>query len=315
MNALVNIETLTAATVFAPGGVEIFISKLESDVRAMPKPDILTEGGREEIKSLAYKIARSKTALDDLGKDFVAELKKQTGKIDADRRIIRDRLDALKDEVRKPVTEWEGSEKARVDAHEAALTIIRGAAELGMEASAPSIRDRLRTIGQVAQRDWQEFAEQANGALAVAEDKLRGALIIAEKREAEAAELKRLQEAEQVRIAAEAKAKRDADAAATAAVAEAQRLEREKAAAERARVAAEEAAARAVEQERQRVAAEKAATEAAEQKRQANKRTRDKINREITSALSEVLTGNADEAAALIDAIVAGRIPHVTITY
>ena len=35
MNAIITIETLTPAIVFAPGGVENIISKLEADVRAI----------------------------------------------------------------------------------------------------------------------------------------------------------------------------------------------------------------------------------------------------------------------------------------
>lgn len=303
MNALVNIETLTAAALFAPGGVEAIISKLESDVRAMPKADILTEGGREEIKSLAYKIARSKTGLDDLGKDFVAELKKQTGKIDADRRIIRDRLDALKDEVRKPVTEWEDTEKSRIEEHQDALTAIRELAQLNLDPASSTIAEQLRSLGRLAQRDWQEFAAEANGALAVSEDRLRAAMAVAQKREADAAELKRLQAAEQARLDAEAKAKRDADTAAAQAAAEQRRLDQEQA-----------AAARAVEQERQRVAAAQEAAAAADRKRQANVRHRAKVCREIIDAM--VGAGAPATVATLIaDEIAGGRIPHVSIIY
>lgn len=319
MNALINIETVTPEKLFVPGEVEKLIAKLEADVRAMPKPDISTESGRDEIKSLAYKIARSKTGLDGLGKDFVAQLKKQSGLIDADRRLIRDRLEALQDEVRKPVTDWETSEQNRIAAHEEALAQIRDAAELPLEYTADVIQERLRLIGRVAQRDWQEFVPQANGALAVAEDKLRAALAVAQKREADAAELKLLQEAEQARIEAEAKAKRQAEAAEAAALAERQRIEQENASAERARLAAEEAAERAVEDERRRVAAKQAADAAAEQKRQANKRHRDKVHREIAADfMGSPHPHNPitqEVADILIDLLVAGKIRHLSVTY
>src|SRR5690348_15385756 len=113
MNALVSIDisTLTPATVFAPGGMEGIISKLEAEVRAIDR-DISTPEGREAVKSLAYKVARSKTALDEMGKELVAGIKKQAGAIDADRKLARDRLDALKEEVRGPLTAWEEAEKA-----------------------------------------------------------------------------------------------------------------------------------------------------------------------------------------------------------
>jgi hypothetical protein len=83
VNALINIEVLTPEKVFANAdSVEEIISKLETDVRAMEKPGIDTKVDREELASLAYKITRSKTALDEMGTEFVAGLKKKAGRVD-----------------------------------------------------------------------------------------------------------------------------------------------------------------------------------------------------------------------------------------
>lgn len=323
MNALVNIETITAEKLFAPGEVEKLIAKLETDVRAMPKGDISTDAGRDEIRSLAYKIARTKTGLDGLGKEHVAELKKRSGAIDAQRRIICDRLDALKDEVRKPVTEWEDSEKARIEGHDSALAAIRATADgLGLEPSSDLIHERLRSLGTIAQRDWQEYAPQANGALAVAEDALRAALAAAQKREADQIELAKLRaevaaREERDRKEAAAKAEEERQAKANLLAEEQERARAEQAENDKAAAvaAALEAEQRKRDQEAADAAAKKAAEEAADRKRQENKRHRAKIHREIILALSEVLTGNYDEAAALIEAIDSGRIPHITINY
>lgn len=48
----------------------------------------------------------------------VAELKALPKQIDESRRVVRERLDALKDEVRRPLTEWE-AEQERIKAEEA----------------------------------------------------------------------------------------------------------------------------------------------------------------------------------------------------
>ena len=133
-------DILTPAIVFAPGGVEKIISDLENTVRATPR-DMTTDAGREAIKSLAYKVARSKTALDDMGKEVVAEWKTKSGKVDAERKIIRDRLDALRDEVRGPLTAWEEAEKRRVDDHEQALVIMIGCTRFGLT---PPTSDEIR---------------------------------------------------------------------------------------------------------------------------------------------------------------------------
>lgn len=81
-------------------------------------PDITTAKGRKEIASLAYKVAQTKTYLDGLGKDLVAELKEIPKLIDANRKTVRDRLDELKAKARQPLTDYE-EEQARIKAEEA----------------------------------------------------------------------------------------------------------------------------------------------------------------------------------------------------
>lgn len=326
MNALVIIDTdtLTPATVFAPGGVEGIISKLEADVRAIEQ-DISTEEGREAVKSLAYKVARSKTALDEMGKELVADIKKKSGAIDAERRIIRERLDALRDEVRGPLTAWEDAETARVNGHEGVLVWITQAWQLA-DRTAAAIRSRILALDNEVDRDWQEFAERAAVAYQDSREKLtvmRDAAEQAERDAAELAELRRIKaegeerdRAKAMIEAAEVAAQQEAEAAAERKrIADEQAKAREIERVAQAQRNAEAAAARAVEDERKRVAAAAAAEEAARQKREANAKHRAKINSKITAALSEVLTGDCFEAATLIEAIASGKIPHVSITY
>lgn len=353
MNALVTIETLTPATVFAPGGVESILSKLEADVRAFTT-DISTETGRKAVASLAYKVARSKTALDEMGKELVSDLKAQTGKIDAERRIIRDRLDALRDEVRKPLDDFENAEKERVAAHEAILFAISEAAQLTPGAGIAAINARLEVVRDLSQRDWQEFSARATVTAETARKALDAALVQETKREAEAAELARLraeqlareqaereakiaaEAAERAKVAAEAKAAREAQEAAAKAEAERKRVEQEKAdavaRAEKAEADKKAAAAKAaqdaknaaeaaersrlasVEAERKRVA-EIAAREAAEKaKREADKAHRAKFNNEALAAF-EALGFAKEPSRALVEAIARGEVPHVSINY
>ncbi|MGA7808081.1 hypothetical protein, partial [Bradyrhizobium sp.] len=179
MNALISIDSilepaaaLTPATLFGSGQVETILSAIEKDVRAEAF-EVATHGGRERIKSIAYKIARSKTTLDELGKEHVAEIKKQSAAIDAERRVIRDRLDALKDEVRGPLTAWEAAEAARVGDHERTLVmIIEWANIITVDIPIPAIRARIASIATFSGRDWQEFSERAAAAIADAQPKL-----------------------------------------------------------------------------------------------------------------------------------------------
>jgi hypothetical protein len=328
MNALVSIDvaTLTPATVFAPGGVEGILSKIEAEVLAEVFT-LDTAEGRERIKSVAYKVARSKTALDDMGKELVAGIKAQAAAIDADRRTIRDRLDALKERVRGPLTAWEDAEEKRVGDNEAALVAIIETARQSAGKAPGLIRELITIIEGYSGRDWQEFAERAGAAIAEAREKLAAELETAEQRErdaAELAELRRLKAERDARDEAEreAKWKAEREAHEAARLAEQERIRAEQQAkrdqeqAERAKRQAEEAAARAVEAERVRVAAEKAKQELAERKRQENKRNREKVQKEIFAALTACFPDDAPtHVDRIIEAISTGLIPHVSITY
>lgn len=116
---LVVIEKSSAMAVFTNNEqLDPIIEKIEKEDRSLV-PDVSTKKGRDAIASMAHKVARSKTYIDNAGKDLVAELKALPKQIDESRRIVRERLDALKDEVRRPLTEWE-AEQERIKAEEAA---------------------------------------------------------------------------------------------------------------------------------------------------------------------------------------------------
>lgn len=93
----------------AEKGLDPILQKIKEEAEAFI-PDTSTKKGRDEIASLAYKVSRSKTALDTAGKELVAKLKEQPKLVDAERKRMRDFLDNLKDAVRQPLTEIEERE-------------------------------------------------------------------------------------------------------------------------------------------------------------------------------------------------------------
>lgn len=354
MSALVVIDTLTPAVFTELGGIESIISKLEADVRAV-ETDISTPAGRAAVKSLAHKVARSKTALDDMGKALVADLKNQTGAVDADRRIIRDRLDALKDGVRKPLTDWENAEVARISGHQNEIQRLIDMAALTAERpTAAEISERLAALEAAPKRDWQEFAKPAKTARSGAFAKLTVLKAAAVKFEAEQAELARLraeqaareqkerdgriaaEAAEKARMVAEAKAAREAKEASDRAENERRVVEQERAVAvARAEKAEREAKEDAAKAERDRKAAEakaesdraiaidaerrRVAAEAEAAAAEAEKRERNKQHRKKinSEALSALVEAGLSEVDGIkaITAIVRGAIPHVKINY
>jgi colicin import membrane protein len=92
------LHTITAPALFGTGKVNEVLEQIEQSARALVV-DISTAKGRKECASIAAKVARSKTYLDGLDKDYVADIKARAGIVDAERRKIRDTLDALRREA------------------------------------------------------------------------------------------------------------------------------------------------------------------------------------------------------------------------
>lgn len=95
--------------------IDELLMKISKQARAVV-PKLNTVKGRKEIASLAHRIARSKTILDDAGKGLVADYREKTKAVDIKRKHVRDFMDALKAEIREPLTAWEATEATRVKA-------------------------------------------------------------------------------------------------------------------------------------------------------------------------------------------------------
>lgn len=316
---LVVIEKQNAMAVFTTKEqLDPIIEAIEKEARSLV-PDVSTRKGRDAIASMAHKVARSKTYIDNAGKDLVAELKALPKQIDESRRIVRERLDALKDEVRKPLTEWE-AEQERIKAEEAmnalhaeALVMneefdrqlaarIEADHEMALLMNDAFDRDReehLR-LAEKAQREHEERIkrEAAEQARRDAEAKHKAEIEAAARREAE--EKARAELAERQRIEAEQRAAREKQEAEA-------RAEREKAAA----VEAERLKAKQAEEarlaEQKRIADEEA-------RRAADKEHRRTVNRRVIADL--IAQGIPEEFAqkALL-AIAGGKVQNAHIKY
>ncbi|EMH9788733.1 hypothetical protein RGO55_004027, partial [Proteus mirabilis] len=119
-NELVVIEQATALDLFtAPEKVNQMLEHIKSlaeEERKELDSDFSVAKNRKAFASLAYKVAQTKMYIDKEGKAVVDKLKELPKKVDANRKIFRDELDALSTDIRKPLTEWEAQEKAREEA-------------------------------------------------------------------------------------------------------------------------------------------------------------------------------------------------------
>lgn len=304
------------------GAIDPYLAKIRDVIDAF-SGDVSTEAGRKEIKSLAFRIAKAKTALEAEGKRLADEAKEVPKKIDATRKKIKDTLDAWRDEVRKPVDDFEAAEEARVAAIKSNLAELQGTIDDVAPRSSEVLRDRLREIEADAYTEAR-FAEYLGAALELRQsaiERLTVRIADAEKREAEQAELEafRKEKAERERLAREAELKAQAErdaaakveaatkAAAEAAAARERQLIAEKEAAEK---RAEEAAAKAQRDLEAKAAAEKAEAD----RRLANKKHRAKINNEALAALVAAQIPE-DLAKAVVALIASNAVPHVSIAY
>ena len=340
----------TAMQVYqTPKGLDPYIDRIRQEVAGQPV-DLTTKKGRDAVASRAFKVRKIKTALDSLGKEQVDRLKEIPKLIDAERKRMREVLDALADEVRKPLTEWEQAEEQRIANHRHEIAMLLGFAQTG-DLDAGLIRANLEHIeGLEIDAAWEEFEAEAHRARAKTLESLRAALAAREKLEAEQAELAELrrkqaeqeqkdreaeiarQAAEKARADAEAKAQAERDAAAKReadAKAAAERAEREKAEAierqkqaearaEAEKLAAEQRAKEAAEAARlaeiKRQADAKAAEEAEQRRREADKQHKASIN---NAALAAFIEHGLPEACAkqAVILIAKGVIPAVRIQY
>lgn len=328
---LVVIEKKNAMAVFTNNDqLDPLIEAIEKEARSLV-PDVTTKKGRDAIASMAHKVARSKTYIDNAGKDLVAELKALPKQIDESRRVVRERLDALKDEVRRPLTEWEAEQErikaeeamnalhaealamneefdrqlaARIESdHEMALLMNDAFDREQAEKKAEAERQRIAREEEIKrlaeEKAKREAAEQAQREIYAAAAREREAILAKERAERERIEAQQRAEREQ-REAAE-RAEREKQAAVEA--------ERRKAQEEADRIRRE-----AEQREQARLAEEK--RKADEQaRREADVKHRKAVGTEIVKALLANTSLTRDQAIEVLTAIKDGNIPHTGISY
>lgn len=335
---LIEITAENASTIFGHNGLEQFVAHCRAEVGA-EVPDISTRKGRDRIASLAAQVSRSKTAVEKPGREYLKRIKELPKAIEAELRAFVQQMDALRDEVRQPLNEWEQREEMRKAKHQAGVDQINQRLEC-RDLDASELKANIAWLeGLAIGESWEEYEAEAARAKDKALLSLRDALLAREKYEAEQAELAELRrkQAEQeqkdreARIAQEAadNAKREAERQAQAerdAAAQrerelelqAERAKREKLEAEqkaqRELQAANERAEQAAANERQRQADEQARIEAEAKAREKDKAHKAAINR---AAMEAFIAGGMPEACAkqAVTMIAKREIPSVSIHY
>ena len=339
---------------YVSGGLDPYYQQIRNQVLS-EVPDLNTKAGIARVKSLARIVSESKTAIEKPGRNYLKQLKEMPKVIEAELRDWVTKMDALRDEVRQPVTELEEKEKARIAALDQRLNEIH---QIGSVAGLDILPSETITawIGKLeaisVDATWDEYQDRAALAKEAAKVKLEAFLQTRLTWEAQQAEIARLkaereekdriqreqQIAAQARHEAEQKALREKleseqrERAAKDALLKAeqdakdaqQRLEQErKDAAERAELATK----RALELERQRqideqnrIAQEEEQRKAEAAAKAANIEHQKLINNEILDdmqayALSKGLEVSRDTLRVLLAGMVFGKVRHTQVKY
>lgn len=199
------------------GRREKFFEAIKAEVSSHV-PDLTTAKGRDAIRSLAMKVTKTKTAIDNAGKKLKEEAQKTVQAVDAARRSSRETLEPLAVEVRAPLTDWEERETLRIARADGIIEGLRNDAVVKTTETAEDVGARLerleaQEIDPETMGDRTELAQELHDA-AVAS--LRGAVARIRQEEADRAELEalRAEKAEADRLKAEAEAAKAAKIAA-----------------------------------------------------------------------------------------------------
>lgn len=295
-----------APAIFVENGLDAFLEKIRAEVNEVP--DLSTAKGRARIASLSAQVSRSKTAVEKPGRDYLKRLKEQPKVVEAELRRFTNECDNLRDEVRRPLTEWEAEQQRLKEEEEA---------RIAAEVLAKQIESDHEIALLLNEKFDREREEQR---------------LLAEKAQRERDERLQREAAEQAKRDAEAKHQAELDAAALreaearAAVERAEREARE--AQERTARLADEARKQAEREKQEAVEAERLKSQQAEAARQAEiKRIADEEasraadvehRRTINAAAVQALIEQGipdDWAKACVIAIARGKVPATSIKY
>lgn len=268
---VIDIKPESYPTLYVTNGLDKYLNQIRQAVNEVP--DVSTAKGRARIASLAAGASRSKTAIEKPGREYLRHLKEQPKIIEAELRRFVIECDEIRDETRRPLTEWEAEQdrlkqeaeaKKKAEQLAAEIEVAHEMALLMNDAFDRDAKEKAEEVERLRKAHEEFIAQQAaEKAKREVEEKAKRDIEAAEQRERDAklAQERAEQKAEQDKKDAAAKAEREKQEAIAAEQNKAQeaadRIKREAQQKEDARLAeekriADEAAARAANVEHKR---------------------------------------------------------------
>jgi len=299
---------IEANQIFHAENMQLLLAEIENQARSIVL-DVTTENGRKEIASWAFKIAKTKTALDNAGKSLTEDWQRQTKAVNLVRKQAWDFLENLQKEVRKPLDDFEAIQEARLKEKTDRLNEIEFIKNSTPSSQNPTesiifYEKSLEKVNELLNFDWSEFSFKAEKLAEEVILILQLKIADAKQHEHEQLELTRLRKekeerdkkdheekiareaAEKAKFVAEMEAAKKAKAIREAAEAEQRRLENEKLKAEQEKIAAEEAKINA---EKRAIEAERLAKEQAQQAEERRVAAEIKAKEEAEKAAQEAI--------------------------
>ncbi|MGX7605859.1 hypothetical protein LVQ70_19405 [Klebsiella pneumoniae] len=315
---VIEIKPEQAPTLYRAGGLDAYLEQIRQAVNEVP--DLTTKKGRDRVASLAAQVSRSKTAIEKPGREYLKRLKEAVRPAEAEIKRFVDACDELRDETRRPLTEWE-AEQERIKAEEAMNALHAEALAMNEEfdrqlaARIESDHEMALLMNDAFDREQADKAAEAERQRIAHEEEIKRLAAAAAAREVEQraqrereeaahreAVLKaQAEQAERDRIAAEQKAEADKKAAVEA--------ERRKAQEEADRIRRE------AEQREQVRLAEETRKADEQARREADVKHRKAVGVEVVKALMANASLTRDQAIEVLTAVKDGRIPHTVISY
>jgi len=304
---LIRVGEIDPAEFFSSdGGVLPLLDKIKAQAEKLVF-DIETDAGLKDCKRAAREVSSIKAAIDTKGKDHLARLKEQCKPIDAQRKIWRDEMDKVRDQILAPVIEKEKAEQAKLD-------------ELRRQEEAEAEQRRLdleRREREAAEREREIERKEREAAAKIEAERMAQLRAEQARKDAENAAARAVQEAQEQAARAERERlgaiQQQREAAERA---ERDRIEAERRAVERQAEAERQARAQAEreaqERDRQRLAAEQAERDRLA-RLAADKANRDRVMAEIYADLEPLVEWSSTDT--VCEAIKDGKIRHLKIDW
>jgi len=169
---------------FKPGGTQEFIQSVAAYCGSQ-QLSVDSDEERDKIRSLAYKVTKTKTAMTKIVDDWAREQDAIKKSVKKEAAHLEGELSKIATTTRKPLTDYENYDKERIAEHETALGQIFNACLFVGAPSIESIQQRMAQIRTLEGRNWEEYRDRAAEGVAESIASLKAMLAKAELAEAE----------------------------------------------------------------------------------------------------------------------------------